>query len=264
MAESGEVHAIALECLAERTLVNALRVREANADAGFDPRLARRLRPILPHAARGVAIVTNLGAANPAAAGRAIAHLARDLDLSKLRIAAIVGDDVMHLVDEVEWTESVADGQWIGAHAYLGLEPMVQALAEGADVVVTGRVADSSLVAAAPVQALGLTDGALASALTIGHLLECSGQISGGNLTEPGVADLDAQVPERRVLELPARRLNAGAQRHGAISVRASGTSRSAAASSRITLKLRASAGPAGLFITPAPGSRKPLPPAGT
>jgi hypothetical protein len=193
MAESGEVDAIALECLAERTLVNALRVREANADAGFDPRLARRLRPLLPHAARGLRIVTNLGAANPAAAGRAIARLARDLDLSRLRIAAVVGDDVMHVVDEVEWTESIDHGEWIGAHVYLGLEPMVQALADGADVVVTGRVADSSLVAAAPVQALNLTGEALASALTIGHLLECSGQISGGNLTEPGVADLDAQ-----------------------------------------------------------------------
>jgi hypothetical protein len=197
MAESGQVQAIALECLAERTLVNALRMREAKIDTGFDPRLARRLRPLLPYVARGVRIVTNLGAANPAAAGHAIDALARDLGATKLRVAAIVGDDVMRLIDEVEWTESVADGRWIGAHAYLGLDPMVQALAAGADVVVTGRVADSSLVAAAPVQALGATGSALATALTIGHLLECSGQISGGNLTEPHVADLDAESYSR-------------------------------------------------------------------
>jgi len=192
MAESGEVDAIALECLAERTLVNALRMREANEEAGFDPRLARRLRPLLPHAARGCRIVTNLGAANPSAAARATRRLARELALPALRVAAVIGDDVMARADAVEWTQPVADGQWIGAHAYLGLDPMVEALAEDADVVITGRVADSSLVAAAPVQALGLDGRAVAGALTAGHLLECSGQISGGNLTEPNVPDLDA------------------------------------------------------------------------
>lgn len=197
MAQSGEVDAIALECLAERTLVNALRMREANAEAGFDPRLARRFRPLLPYAARGCRIVTNLGAANPAAAGRATRRLARELGVPGLRVAAIVGDDVMAQAHEVEWTESVADGQWIGAHAYLGLEPMVEALAAGADVVITGRVADSSLVAAAPVQAFGLEGQALAGAMTVGHLLECSGQVSGGNLTEPGIPDLDAEAYSR-------------------------------------------------------------------
>jgi hypothetical protein len=197
MAKSGEVDAIALECLAERTLVNALRARETDPDAGFDPRLARRLRPLLAHAARGCRIVTNLGAANPLAAAAATRRLAREQGVPKLRIAAVVGDDLMAQATAVDWAESVADGQWIGVHAYLGLEPMVAALAEGADVVITGRVADSSLVAAAPVQALGLSGDALAGAMTAGHLLECSGQISGGNLTEPRVADLDAESYSR-------------------------------------------------------------------
>jgi hypothetical protein len=193
MAESGEVDAIALECLAERTLVNALRVRETSSERGYDPRLVRRFRPLLPFVARGCRVITNLGAANPAAAGRATRKLAQELGLSKLRIASVVGDDVMAQVDEVEWTQSVEGGEWIGAHAYLGLDPMVAALGEGADVVITGRVADSSLVAAAPVQALGLKGEPLATAMTLGHLLECSGQITGGNFTEPGVADLSAE-----------------------------------------------------------------------
>ncbi len=193
MAQSGEVDAIALECLAERTLVNAIRLREANPDAGYDPRLKRRFRPLLPHVARGCRVITNLGAANPGAAARATSRLARELGLSKLRIAAVTGDDVRDRVDEVEWTQSIEEGQWIGAHVYLGLEPMIAALDEGADVVITGRVADSSLVAAAPVQALALEGDAVAAALTVGHLLECSGQITGGNLTEPGISDLSPE-----------------------------------------------------------------------
>lgn len=193
MAESGEVDAIALECLAERTLVNALRVRETSSDRGYDPRLVRRFRPLLPFVARGCRVLSNLGAAHPAAAGRATRKLAQELGLSRLRIASVVGDDVMAQVDEVDWTESSEGGEWIGAHAYLGLDPMVAALQEGADIVITGRVADSSLVAAAPIQALGLQGDALAAAMTIGHLLECSGQVTGGNLTEPGVPDLSAE-----------------------------------------------------------------------
>ena len=193
MAESGEVDAIALECLAERTLVHALRVRETSSERGYDPRLVRRFRPLLPLVARGCRVVTNLGAANPAAAGRATRKLAQELGLSNVRIASVIGDDVMAYVDEVDWTESSEGGEWIGAHAYLGLTPMVAALEEGADVVITGRVADSSLVAAAPVQALGLEGEAVAAAMTVGHLLECSGQLTGGNLTEPGFADLSAE-----------------------------------------------------------------------
>ena len=190
MARSGEVDAIALECLAERTLVNAIRTREANPNAGYDPRLRRRFTPLLPHVGPRCRVVTNLGAAHPLAAAHATAALARELGRGDLRIAAVVGDDVRDRVQDVQWTQTCDDGEWIGAHVYLGLDPMLAALDEGADVVITGRVADSSLVAAAPVQALGLADASLASALTIGHLLECSGQLTGGNLTEPGVADL--------------------------------------------------------------------------
>jgi hypothetical protein len=197
MAASGEVDAIALECLAERTLVHALRVRETSEERGYDPRLARRFGPLLPYVARGCRIISNLGAANPAAAGRATRKLAQQLGLSHVRVAAVVGDDVRSRVHEVEWTQQVDEGAWIGAHAYLGQDPMVEALAEGADVVITGRVADSSLVAAAPVQALGLEGPAAAAALTIGHLLECSGQITGGNLTEPGIPDLSAEAYAR-------------------------------------------------------------------
>ena len=74
LARSGQIDAIGLECLAERTLVPALRARAANPEAGADPRLRRRLTPLLPAAREtGCRIISNLGAANPPAAGRAIA-----------------------------------------------------------------------------------------------------------------------------------------------------------------------------------------------
>src|SRR5437870_2267983 len=185
MAKSGQVDAIALECLAERTLINALKTRHSSAEGGYDPRLRRRLGPLLGALGGHCRVLTNLGAANPAAAARAARALAREAGAAKLRIAAVLGDDVADRISDIAWTQPTAGGEWIGAHVYLGIEPMAEALADGADVVITGRVADSSLFAAAPVHALGLSGDSLAGALTLGHLLECAGQLSGGNLSEP-------------------------------------------------------------------------------
>jgi hypothetical protein len=181
LAASGQVDAVALECLAERTLVPAINARAANPEAGADPRLRRRLTPLLPAAAStGCKIISNLGAANPRAAGQSIASLAKDLGIKGLRVAAIEGDDVMHLHQHVAWVRPI-EGRLIGAHAYLGCVPMALALEDGADVVVTGRVADSALFAAPVRQFLDGSDNALAGALTVGHLLECGGQLTGGN-----------------------------------------------------------------------------------
>lgn len=186
LAASGKVDAVALECLAERTLVPAIKARADNPDAGHDPRLRRRLTPLLPAAARtGCRIVSNLGAANPQAAGAAIARLARELGLPGRRVAAVVGDDVMHLREQVQWVRPV-QGRLIGAHAYLGSAPMAEALEEGAHVVVTGRVADSALFAAPARARLQAGEAALAGAVTVGHLLECGGQLTGGNYEPAG------------------------------------------------------------------------------
>ena len=181
LAASGQVDAVALECLAERTLVPAIKARAENPNAGFDTRLRRRLTPLLPAAAKThCKIISNLGAANPGAAGQAISELAKELGVSGLRIAAVEGDDVMALADQVKWTKPLT-GRLIGAHAYLGCVPMAEALEAGADVVVTGRVADSALFAAPVRQYLNQDANALAGALTVGHLLECGGQLTGGN-----------------------------------------------------------------------------------
>ena len=181
LAASGQVDAVALECLAERTLVPGIKARHVNPNAGFDTRLRRRLTPLLPAAAKtNCKIISNLGSANPGAAGQAIADLAKTLGVSGLRIAAVEGDDVMALSDQVKWMKPLT-GRLLGAHAYLGCVPMAEALEAGADVVVTGRVADSALFAAPVRQYLNQDPNALAGALTVGHLLECGGQLTGGN-----------------------------------------------------------------------------------
>ena len=193
LARSGQVDAIGLECLAERTIVPAIRARAANPEAGADPRLRRRLTPLLPPARQnGCKIISNLGAANPPAAGRAIAALARELDCQGMRIAAVEGDDVTGLLNHIAWTEKL-DGQLIGAHAYIGADALVGPLSEGADVVVCGRAADSALFAAPLLPHLDGSPDSLAAALTIGHLLECSGQLTGGNFEGPGEPPLTAE-----------------------------------------------------------------------
>ena len=192
LAGSGQLHAIALECLAERTLVPGLRARKLNANAGADPRLERRLAPLLPVARKhGCRLISNLGAANPAAAARQIAQLASRLGLSGLRVAAVLGDDVQSVRDKITWSEPV-NGELLGAHAYLGAGAIATAVREGADVIVTGRVADSALFSAELFPILDNSGDALAGATTIGHMLECSGQITGGNFEMPGGSSLSA------------------------------------------------------------------------
>ena len=194
LAASGEVDVVALECLAERTLLPALKARAADPQSGFDPRLRRRLTPLLPAARRhGCRIVSNLGQANPRAAGEAIAKLARGLGLGGLRVAAVLGDDVLPLREHIAWDRPIGANTLVGAHAYLGSPAMAQALAEGADVVVTGRVADSALFAAPAMRGLQAGESALAGAVTVGHLLECSGQLCGGNFEPIGGALLSAE-----------------------------------------------------------------------
>ena len=192
LAGSGQIHAVALECLAERTLVPGLRARKMNSDAGADPRLARRLAPLLPVSVKNrCRIISNLGAANPAAAARQIAALAGKLGIRGLKIAAVIGDDVAHLQDRIAWDGPIK-GTLLGAHAYLGSDAITEAIRQEADVIVTGRVADSALFSAEIVPILDHDPNALAGATTIGHMLECSGQITGGNFETTDGGSLSA------------------------------------------------------------------------
>jgi hypothetical protein len=194
---------LVLECLAERTIGLGQKRRLHDPDAGYDPLLERRLRPLLPLLRKhGTRLVTNMGSANPLAAGRRIVEIARELGV-EVTVAVVTGDDVLDILDprapSMEGGRPIAGyGKILSANAYLSADALVPALASGADVVITGRVADPSLVVAPLAWHYGwdldgwrLGDGErIGQATVIGHLLECAGQITGGYFADPGVKDV--------------------------------------------------------------------------
>lgn len=183
-----------LECLGERTLAFAHRDRRADPNRGFDPLLERRMRALLPLcAAHGVRFLSNMGAANPRAAAQATVRIARELGLLGLRVAVLLGDEVTEALapDTPLWEGGrLADrGPPLAANAYLGCAELLAALATGAEVVLTGRVADPSLFLAPMIARFGwrLDDwDRLAAGTLIGHLLECGMQVTGGYFADPG------------------------------------------------------------------------------
>ena len=198
LAEDGALDCLVLECLAERTIALAQLRRRKDPHSGFDLRLERRVEQLLPVLKRrGVRLVSNMGAANPVAAADAIARIARRLGLA-IKVAVVTGDDVLDALDlEQPVMEGGAPlsryGPLISANAYLGSAEVLPALATGADVVITGRVADPSLFVAPIADHYGwaLDDyERLARGTCVGHLLECAGQVCGGYFADPGRKDV--------------------------------------------------------------------------
>jgi hypothetical protein len=201
LAEKGGIDYLVFECLGERTVALAQQARMKNPEAGYDPLLEERMRAVLPLcAAKGIRIVTNMGAANPQAAARKTAEIAKSLGLS-LKVAAVIGDDVLDAckasdlpIMEFDGTIKQLGNRLLSANAYLGAEPMAQALDAGADIVITGRASDPALFLAPMIHAFGwaMDDWNLLGQGTVaGHLLECAGQITGGYFADPGYKDVE-------------------------------------------------------------------------
>ncbi len=186
------------ETLAERTLALAQQARAADPEAGYEPLLAEMLAPVLADCLHGgIRIVGNFGAANPAAAARRVQALAREQGARAPRIALVLGDELSgpeHRSLLAEALGPAAEGLAIAsANAYLGAEGIAQALREGADVVITGRVADPSLTVGPAMAFHGWAADdwdRLARATMAGHLLECGAQVTGGYYADPGFKDV--------------------------------------------------------------------------
>jgi acyclic terpene utilization AtuA family protein len=203
LAEKGEIQYLVFECLGERTVALAQQARMKDPEAGFDPLLEARMRAVLPICAgNGITIVTNMGAANPLAAARRTAEIAKSLGLASLRIAAVTGDDVLDACKDSDMPIMEFDGtvrqlgnRLLSANAYLGAGPIAQALRAGADVVITGRASDPALFLAPMIHAFGwaMDDWNLLGRGTVaGHLLECAGQITGGYFADPPYKNVSA------------------------------------------------------------------------
>jgi hypothetical protein len=188
LATQGNLDYLVFECLAERTIAIAQQAKARDPRAGYDPLLRDRFVAVLPICVeRGVRIITNMGAANPIAAAAAVCDLARGLGLRGLKVAAITGDDVL------EQLRDGGDPHLVSANAYIGAEPIREALVQGADVIITGRVADPSLFVAPIAHAfeIAMDDWPrIGRATLIGHLLECGGQVTGGYFADPGYKDV--------------------------------------------------------------------------
>ncbi len=210
LAQRGELDYLVFECLAERTIALAQQEKLRDPRKGYDPMFEARMRAVLPlQQTQRFRIVTNMGAANPMAAGELALEIARQLKIDGLRVAVVVGDNVLQRVlgSDLCFMESGAPLQHklehiVAANAYLGAEGIRDALAMGADVVICGRVSDPALFLGPLVHEFGwsMTDwDRLAAGTLAGHMLECAGQVSGGYFADPGTKE----VPDLAHLGFP-------------------------------------------------------------
>ena len=168
------------EALAELTLAIMQKDRSRDETLGWARDLPLYVAAALPALIDGSAkFITNAGGINPIAAGRAVIDALRAHGVAGLTVATVVGDDVRGQAAALG-----LDDDTLFANAYLGAGPIVEALAGGADIVITGRVADASLFLAPLIHEFGWAADdwdRLAAGVTAGHLLECSAQVTGGN-----------------------------------------------------------------------------------
>jgi len=201
LAEKGEIQYLCFECLAERTIAIAQQAKMKDPAQGYDALLAARMEAVLPIChKKGIKIITNMGAANPQAGAAKIKQIAEKLNIKGLKIAAVSGDDVLAAIRNQELTIeetgaklSTIKDKLVSANAYLGVAPIIESLQAGADIVITGRVADPALFIAPLVYEFGwsLDDwNLMGQATVIGHLLECAGQVTGGYFSDPGFKDV--------------------------------------------------------------------------
>ena len=203
-AERGELDYMCFETMAEATVSAAqVRARRDPSFEGYDTYLDDRMQAVLPACMKnGTRIISNQGWINPDAAAKRIVHWLQKLGHKGVKVASINGslitDRVLSLTQKImengQPTSTLAPNL-ISAEAYLGAEPIAQALAAGAQIVVTGRVADPSIFMAPMMHEFGwaATDWAkLGQGMGIGHLMECGAQVTGGYFSDPGFKD----VPE--------------------------------------------------------------------
>ena len=201
LARDGKLDYLIFETIGERTLAFGHRDRKADPKRGYNPQLAARMRGVLAHCrANGTRIVTNMGVANVEAAAEVIIGIAREIGLKDFRVACVLGDDVTHMMtpetvlfDHGDRTIRQVGRPVVGANVYLGIDAILPALETGADVVITGRVADPSLFLSPLVHHFGWAKDdwqLMGRGTLVGHLMECGIQITGGYYADPGIKDV--------------------------------------------------------------------------
>ena len=191
LMKKGNLDYIIFECLAERTIAIGQQQKLKDPSKGYNELLEYRMKHVVPLCKeKKIKVITNMGSANPISAAKIVKQIAENLGIKGLKIAAVLGDDIFTNIDKYmnykiletgENLESIKS-QIVSANAYIGTQGIIEALKNGADIVITGRVADPSLTLAPLIFEFGwdkenyelLGKGTLA-----GHLLECAGQVTG-------------------------------------------------------------------------------------
>ncbi|MBI4418608.1 MAG: DUF1446 domain-containing protein [Ignavibacteriales bacterium] len=193
----GPIDYLVMDYLAEVTMSIMQKQKNKDARAGYAKDLVTLMRDILPDCVeKNIRIITNGGGVNPLSCSDAIIEVARSLGLRSLRIGVVLGDDLLGSIDELsaaghslrnmETGESLSSvrNRLQSANAYFGAAPIVEALRQGAQIIITGRTTDTGLTLAPMMYEFGWKDDdwdKLAAGTVAGHILECGGQASGGN-----------------------------------------------------------------------------------
>ena len=217
MVERGEIDYLCCDHLAELTMSILAKQRAKNGDRGYTRDILDLLRGALPAIVdKGIKVVTNSGGANPRAAAEAIATLAKELGLSGVRIAVVTGDDIESDIDDLvaqgvsfanlDTGQEIVEVRARLTHAavYTGCEGIVEALRQGAQIVVCGRVTDIALYLGPLIHEFGWAPDdwhRLGMATVVAHAIECGGQATGGLYAgdwagTPGLEELGYPIAE--------------------------------------------------------------------
>ena len=209
MVEGGPIDVLTGDWLAELTMYILHKTRERSG--GYARTFLRQMEDVLPSCLeRGITVVSNAGGLHPEALAAAVGELARRQGL-EVHVASVSGDDITPRLDELRTAGEAfvnldtgeplpAGTPVVTANAYLRARPIADALAAGAQVVVTGRVTDAALVVGPALHAFGWADSeldAIAGAVVAGHVIECGAQCCGGNYA------FFEEVPHRERIGFP-------------------------------------------------------------
>jgi hypothetical protein len=199
LLQGGAIDYIGMDYLAEVTLSIMMRQKLKNPERGYATDFIDFIRRVLPELKeRGVRVVTNAGGLNPRACRAEIFRLARELGVHGFKVGVVEGDDLLprlpelvaagHEMRNMETGEPIADvlDRLTSANAYLGAWPIVEALDQGALIVLTGRVTDTALTLAPMIHEFGWGPedwDRLAAGTVAGHIVECGPQCTGGNFS---------------------------------------------------------------------------------
>lgn len=196
-ATKGDIDYLMMDYLAEVTMSILQKQKLKNPSLGYArdiPTLMKRLLPLLK--AKKFKVITNGGGVNPLACRDAVFDTAKKLGIKDIRIGVVMGDDILSRIDELinsgvklnnmetgESADKIKE-KIVSANVYLGAGPVVKALEQGADIVITGRVTDTGLTLAPMIHEFGWaknTWNLLAAGTIAGHIIECGAQATGGN-----------------------------------------------------------------------------------